>query len=149
MKVERLDHVHIYVKDLDKAAKFFGDLLGSRISDPPIIETNVQVKAVLLPVGLELVESLTPDGPAARAIEAGGEGLKAISLKVTNIDEAVEEMKSKGIRHVGTVKMGKMREEQFHPKDTFGVMIELCEYDMDHSAYLACFAKEEEGKEEK
>lgn len=144
MKVERLDHVHIYVKDLDKAAEFFGDLLESRISDPPMIEPKDQVKAVLLPLGIELISSLTPDGPVARAIEAGGEGLKAISLKVPNIEEAIEEMKSRGIRQVGRVKIGTLQEAQFHPKDTFGVMIELCEHDLDHPAYIAFYSKEEE-----
>ena len=141
MKVEGIDHIHIYVKDLDKAAKFFGDLLESRVSDPPIID---QVKGVFLPLGIELISSLTPDGPVARAIEAGGEGLKGISLKVPNIKEAIEEMKSKGIRQVGWAKVGKLQEAQFHPKDTFGVMIELCQHDIDHPAYIAFYSKEEE-----
>ena len=145
MKVERLDHVHIYVKDLEKAAKFFGDLLESRVSDPPMTETkDHQIKSVLLPLGIELISSLTPDGPVGKAIEKGGEGLKAISLKVPNIDEAIEEMKSLGIRQVGRVKVGKLQEAQFHPRDTFGVMIELCEHDLDHPAYIAFYANEEE-----
>ena len=149
MKVERLDHVHIYVKDLDKAAKFFGALLESRVSDPPMIEPKDGVKTVLLPVGIELISSMTPDGPVARAIEAGGEGLKAISLKVPDIEVAIEEMKSKGIRQVGRVKIGRLQEAQFHPKDTFGVMLELCEHDLDHPAYIAFYSKpdEEKGKD--
>ena len=35
MKVERIDHVHIVVKDMgDKAARFFTEILGSRFVGP-------------------------------------------------------------------------------------------------------------------
>ena len=63
--------------------------------------------------------------------------------------EAMEEMKSRGIRQVGWANVGKLKEAQFHPKDAFGVMIELCEHDVDHTAYIAFYSKEEEkqGKE--
>ena len=34
MRVERLDHVHVYVKSLTEAATFFSDLLGCKFVGP-------------------------------------------------------------------------------------------------------------------
>lgn len=145
MKVEKLDHVHVYVKDLEKAIKLYEDILGEKASGF-MIEQKDHVKCVIFPCGVELISSLTPDGPVARAIAAGGEGLKAISFKVTDIDKAKEDLKSKGLRMVGEVAPGKLREILFHPKDACGVMIEINQQQMPHHAYLAFHASDEEDK---
>jgi len=42
-----------------------------------------------------------------------------------------------GIRLVRRIESGKIKEAQFHPKDTFGVMLELCEYELEHGAHIA------------
>ena len=132
MKVERIDHIHIYVRDLDKAVKFFSEILGTKFSQPIIVE-NQKLRSMLDPLGLELIESTSPEGPVAKAVELRGEGLAAISFKVPDIEEAAAELQSKGLRPVSRVEIGKVKEVQFHPKDAHGVMIELCEYEEEHS----------------
>ena len=87
--------------------------------------------------GIELVEPLLPDGPTARLMAKHGEGLTLLSLKVTNLDEAVEEMKKLGVRITAQVENGDMRMAILHPKDTFGVQIELIEYGVEHPAITA------------
>ena len=122
MKIEKIDGVLIMVKDLEKAGKFFADLLDMEFRGPS--EGQDLRHLISRPTGIELVSPLTPDGSAAKTLRNRGEGLHCLSLKVPNLEEAIAEMKSKGIRHIGT--MGKTI-AIFHPKDTYGVMIDLIE----------------------
>jgi methylmalonyl-CoA/ethylmalonyl-CoA epimerase len=132
MKVEKIDHIAVNVTDLAKAEKFFADLLGTEFSSPAVFK-EMDLRSSVDPMGIELVEPLTPDGPTARAIEQRGEGVSLLSLKVFNLQEAMAEMKSRGIRLVGRIDRPKMKAAIFHPKDTYGMMIELIEYKSEHS----------------
>ena len=131
MKVEKLDHIAISVRDLDKAIKFFGDLLGTEFSEPRVVE-EAGVIQVLDPLGIELVAPLTTDGPVAKTIESRGEGMSLLSLKVPDLDEGIAKMESLGVRLVQIIKGPQRRAAIFHPKDSFGVMIELIEYKAKH-----------------
>lgn len=137
MKVEKIDHIHVFVKDLDKAMAFFSDILGTQFSGPLELGHGVHLKSYLDPLGIELIGSTAPDGVVARTLEKRGEGLAAISFKVPDLDEAVAELQAKGLKLVGLVHLGNLREAQFHPKDSYGVMIELCEYDAKQGALVA------------
>ncbi|MBS7250144.1 MAG: hypothetical protein KIH08_06085 [Candidatus Freyarchaeota archaeon] len=70
-------------------------------------------------------------------MEKRGEGLYAIVFKVPNIEEAAAELEKKGVRRVGTLDLGALKEVMFHPKDTHGVMIILAEYREVHPATAA------------
>ena len=131
MKIENIDHIGIYVRDLKKATKFFADLLGTEFTE--IGESKeVDVRSAMDPSGIELFEPLTPDGTAARTIERRGEGLALLSLKVPNLEEGIAAMESRGIRLTVRVERPNARMALFHPKDTYGVMIELIEYKAKH-----------------
>ena len=136
MKVERVDHLHVAVKDLEEATKFFSEILGTHFSDI-IIEKTFDIKSVISPLGIELIQSISPDGVVAKSIEKKGEGLHAISLKVPDIEEAIAELQSRGMRLVGRIQLGELKEAQFHPKDAYGVMIELAEYKEQHAGVTA------------
>ena len=56
---------------------------------------------------------------------------------MSNLDEAMAEMKSRGIRLVGQMEHGKMKAAIYHPKDSYGVMIELIEYETEHGVVTA------------
>ena len=132
MKVEKVDHIHIYVKDLDKAIRFFSEVLGTKFTVPGEGgEGNEELEftEAMDPLGLELVAPTSPDGVVGRAVERRGEGLAGLSLKVPNIEEATAEMESRGIRVVSRIQAPGIKEVQFHPRDCHGVMIELTEYE--------------------
>ena len=131
MKVEKIDHVAINVKDLKKAAQFFANLLGTEFSSSAVFK-ELDLVSLVDPLGIELVEPLTADGPTAKAIEQRGEGVSLLSFKVSNVDEAMADMKARGIRLVNMIDRPKMKAAIYHPKDTFGVMIELIEYKAEH-----------------
>jgi len=135
-KVEKIDHVHIFVKDLDKAIRLFEEALGTKFTEPNSSE-DLDARTTLDPIGLEIIEGVSKDSAVTKTIERRGEGLAAISLKVPNIEEAIAHLESLGIRLVRRIESGKIKEAQFHPKDTFGVMLELCEYELEHGAHIA------------
>ncbi len=82
----------------------------------------------MAPLGIGIAEPLTPDAALAKVIERRGEGLSVLSLKVANLEEAISEMKSRGIRQIGSQEHSNIRAAMFHPADAFGVMIELIEH---------------------
>ena len=130
--VGKVDHIGIAVKNLEEALKFYEDVLGIKCVETEVVEEQ-KVKVAFLPIGdteVELLESTTDDGPVAKFIEKKGEGIQHIAYKVDNLEEALEELKEKGIRLIDEKPRygaGGAKIAFLHPKSTFGVLIELCE----------------------
>ncbi len=102
MNVKKVDHIGIAVKNLDETLKFYQDILGLECAGTEVVEEQ-KVKVAFLPVGdteVELLESTEDDGPIAKFIEKKGEGIQHIAFRVDNIEEAIEEMKVKGVRMI-------------------------------------------------
>ena len=93
MKVEKIDHIHIYVSDLGRAITFFSKLLGTKFSDI-ITDEEWKFESVLEPLGIELIQPTSPDSVVAKAIERRGEGLAAISFKVPDVEQATAELEA-------------------------------------------------------
>ena len=131
MKILRLDHIGIAVKNLDESIKFY-EMLGLKSTGKEEV-TEQKVRVAFLPTGdseLELLESTAPDGPIARHIEKNGEGIQHVALRVDNIDAALAEMKEKGIRLIDEKPRygaGGARIAFIHPKSTGGILLELSE----------------------
>ena len=134
MKLEKIDHIAILVQDLDKAKDFFSDLFEIEFS---IIGKLGDVRSIMDPSGIEIIEPVDPDGPAAKALKKRGQGFYVLSLKVANRDEAIAKMKSKGVRVIEQFERGKAKVALFHPKDTYGIMIEFIEYESEHPCVTA------------
>ena len=133
MKAEKLDHFHIYVKDLQKAMDIYGKMLGTHWS-PVLHEEASMVNSVLSPLGIELIEPSCPESPVAKTIEKRGEGLFGVSFKVPDIAKAISDLEALGMKCVGKIQLGSVKEAQFHPGGACGVMIELTEYVEPHGA---------------
>ncbi|MCE5256011.1 MAG: methylmalonyl-CoA epimerase, partial [Spirochaetaceae bacterium] len=92
-----------------------------------------KVRTAFLPVGgteIELLESTDPEGPIGKFIAARGQGIQHLAFRVENIDEALAELKAKGVRLIDEQPRygaGDARIAFLHPKSTGGVLIELCE----------------------
>jgi len=91
------------------------------------------VKVAFLPIGdteIELLESTDQEGPIARYIEKRGQGVQHLAVRVENIEDAIREMKEKGIRMIDQVPRygaGGAKIAFCHPKSTGGVLVELTE----------------------
>jgi len=132
MKILKIDHLGVAVKSIDKGKEFWTDILGLAFEGAETVEAQ-KVTTAFFPVGeseVELLESTAPDGPIARYIEKRGEGIQHIAFRVENIDEALEELKEKGIQLIDEAPRmgaGGARIAFLHPKSTGGVLVELCE----------------------
>ena len=132
MKIRHIDHIGIAVKSIEEGEKSFTDILGLKLQKVETVAEQ-KVKTGFFPIAdieLELLESTQPDGPIARFIEAKGEGVQHIAFRVENIDDALRELKEKGIRLIDQEPRkgaGGSRIAFIHPKETHGVLVELCE----------------------
>lgn len=132
MKIKRVDHVGIAVTSLEEVRRFWEDVLGI----PQTYQEEVadqKVRTYFYPVDdlkFELLESTSPDGPIAKFLEKRGPGMQHVALEVEDIDEALAELKGKGVRLIDeTPRKGVegTRIAFLHPKDTHGVLVELVE----------------------
>ena len=132
MKVGKVDHIGIAVSSLDESIKFYQDVLGIALQGTEEV-ADQKVRVAFMPCGdteIELLESTAPDGPIAKFIEAKGQGIQHIAYRVDNIEQAIAEMKEKGIRMIDETPRygaGNAKIAFLHPKSTNGVLIELCE----------------------
>ena len=128
MKLNRIDHICIAVKDLEQAKKQWAPLLGKTEPDDAYIDEPEKINVARYyvgEVGFELMESTTPDGDVAKFIERNGEGVMLISFNVDKTAATIEEVKQKGYPVIGGLR--DFRQCQFafvHPKATNGVLLE-------------------------
>jgi methylmalonyl-CoA/ethylmalonyl-CoA epimerase len=132
MKVLKIDHLGIAVKSINEGKKFWGDLLGLWLEDSEAMAEEKLI-TTFFPIGeseIELLETTDPEGPIGRYLEKRGEGVHHIALRVENIEEALKELKEKGIRLIDEKPRkgaGGAKIAFLHPKSTNGVLVELCE----------------------
>jgi methylmalonyl-CoA/ethylmalonyl-CoA epimerase len=132
MEITRVDHIGVAVKSIDETLKLFEGVLGLKATERETV-ADQKVTVAFLPIGeseIELLESTEPDGPIAKYIEKSGEGMQHVALRVTNIEEALKELKEKGVRLIDETPRkgaGGAKIAFVHPKVTHGVMLELCQ----------------------
>jgi len=127
MKIEKIAHVHIVVKDIEKAAHTFSDLLGVRFTGP-LQGASPMVAAFDDRLGLELQQPTSDEGYIANILAERGEGISAIGIKVTDIDKAIKELESKGVLFLNKGEKNNLKYAVTDPKYTHGVALELLEY---------------------
>ena len=132
MKLEKLDHIGIAVEKIDAALSVWEGMLGLVLQGTEEV-VEQKVRTAFLPIGdseVELLESLDPEGPIGKFIAAKGQGVQHLAFRVENIDQALSELKGKGVRLIDETPRygaGGARIAFLHPKSTGGVLIELCE----------------------
>ena len=134
MKILKIDHLGVAVKSIENGKNFWSDVLGLEFAGSETVEAQ-KVTTAFFPVGeseVELLESTSDDGPVARYIEKKGEGIQHVAFRVENIEEALAELKAKGIRLIDEkprIGAGGAKIAFLHPKATSGVLVELCQRD--------------------
>src|SRR5688572_31761157 len=97
-----LDHIGIAVRDIDEALAFYRDALGLAVEDPEDVASQ-QVRAHFIAVGqsaIELLEPTDPDSVIAKYVEKRGPGIHHITLRVNDIEAALDHLKERGVRLV-------------------------------------------------
>ena len=137
MKINRIDHISIAVKDLDGARKTWEPIMGKSEPDDFYIDEAEKIRVArywLGGIGFELMESTTPDGQVAKWIEKNGEGVMIVSFNVDDTREAIRELESKDYSFLpapGGEKARPFRDCEFafiRPKKVNNVLLELIDY---------------------
>jgi methylmalonyl-CoA epimerase len=125
-----LDHIGIAVEDLSAALAFYRDALGLEVEAPEEV-TSQQVRAHFVPVGeskLELLEATAPQSAIAKYVDKRGPGLHHITLRVDDIDAAVAQLRTRGVRMIDERPRPGAEGSTIafvHPSAAHGVLIEL------------------------
>jgi methylmalonyl-CoA/ethylmalonyl-CoA epimerase len=134
MKILKIDHLGIAVNSIDDGKDFWSGVLGLDFEGAETVAEQ-KVTTAFFPVGeseVELLESTAPDGPVAKYIEKRGQGIQHVAFRVANIDEALAELKQKGVQLIDQqprIGAGGAKIAFLHPKATNGVLVELCQRD--------------------
>ena len=138
MKVMGIDHVGVAVKDKERASRFLTEVLGARkVLDEPWEYRGQEFNWAYFDVGargrIELISSKDPDSFINQFIEKRGEGMHHVTLQVENLMEAVEDLRSKGVTVLDVNTENPHWKEAFiSPRDSFGVLIQIAEFDEDY-----------------
>lgn len=130
MKIKRIEHVGVVVKDADQSRALWEGCFGLKFGGT---EANDIRKLGLYPVGesmVELISGIGPDSRHAKMMAEGKGGINHICFEVENIEEALAELKAKGVPLLDqTPRIGHAgcKIAFLDPKGTDGCLIELAQ----------------------
>ena len=127
-----VEHIGIAVKNLETSIPLFERLLNSPCYKTETVGTENVNTAFFLKEGskIELLESSDPEGVIAKLIAKNGEGMHHIAFEVPDIEAEMTRLKKEGFTLLNeTPKKGADNKLVcfVHPKDSNGVLIELCQ----------------------
>ncbi|MFH1626476.1 MAG: methylmalonyl-CoA epimerase [Pseudomonadota bacterium] len=129
--IKKINHVGVAVKDLDKAVTVFENTFGAKVLFRKVFDDQ-KLESAMVSMGenrFELSQTTDPDGVIGKFIENRGEGIHHVSLQVEDIEKAIAHFEKQGLKVVGkgTRGSGGNKISFLHPKDIFGVLIEIIE----------------------
>lgn len=130
--MEKLEHIGIAVKNLDKANQLFAQLLGkAHYKIEEVASEGVRTSFFELGgVKIELLEATHAHSPIAKFIEKRGEGLHHLAFEVTDVTKSIQSYSDKGFLLLSDQPKPGADNKQIvfiHPKSTNGVLVELCQ----------------------
>lgn len=134
--MDKIEHIGIAVKDLEKSNALFASLFGeSHYKTEEVASEGVKTSFFKTgPNKIELLQATNPESPIAKFIENKGEGIHHISFLVQDILAEITRLKNEGFivlndHEISGLKKGADNKlvAFLHPKTTNGVLIELCQ----------------------
>jgi methylmalonyl-CoA/ethylmalonyl-CoA epimerase len=127
-----VEHIGIAVKNLETSIPLFERLLNSPCYKTESVASESVNTAFFLREGskIELLESSEQDGVIAKFIAKKGEGMHHIAFEVPDIQAEMDRLRLEGFTLLNeTPKKGADNKLVcfVHPKDSNGVLIELCQ----------------------
>ncbi len=131
LKIKKIDHVAVCVKDIDQAAARWREVLGLVPGRREVVESQ-KTEAALLPLGETSVELIAPRGNEGleRFLEKRGPGLHHIAVEVEGIETAIALLEGLGVPMIDRIPRAGARGHKVafvHPRATGGVLVELVE----------------------
>ncbi|HEU0111762.1 MAG TPA: methylmalonyl-CoA epimerase [Flavisolibacter sp.] len=130
--MRKIEHIGIAVRSLQDSISLFEKLLSSPCYKTETVASE-NVTTAFFSVGetkIELLESTAEDGVIKKFIDKKGEGLHHIAFEVEDIEAEIKRLQEEGFIILNEVpKEGADNKLVcfLHPKNTNGVLIELCQ----------------------
>ena len=131
-EMNKLEHIGIAVSNLEVSIPLFEKLLNTNCYKTEVVETE-KVRTAFFQkrdIKVELLESSHPDGVIAKFIEKKGEGIHHLAFEVENIENEIKRLQNEGFVFVNTLPKKGADNKLIcflHPKETNGVLIEICQ----------------------
>ena len=131
MKISRIDHVSLAVRDYEKARAFFEDVLGA-VSGASAEDSNLEYFWHIFSLGdMSRLELITPSGENSflkNFLKERDGGVHHITLETTDINETRRCLEEHNIPCFGFMEGPEVWSELYiHPKNAFGVLIQICQ----------------------
>lgn len=130
--MKKIEHIGIAVKDIEASNKLFIKIFGKENYKDEVVESE-GVTTSFFKIGenkIELVAATNSESPIQKYLEKNREGIHHLALDVEDIYSEMERLKKEGIRLLNEVPKKGADNKLIcflHPKDTNGVLIELCQ----------------------
>lgn len=130
--MQKIEHIGIAVTDIDASNKVFEKVFGKENYKSEKIESEGVITS-FFEIGenkIELVAATNPDSPISKFLSNNKEGMHHIAFAVDNIQAEMERLKNEGITLLNDAPKKGADNKLIcflHPKDTNGVLIELCQ----------------------
>jgi methylmalonyl-CoA/ethylmalonyl-CoA epimerase len=130
--MKQIDHIGVAVRDLEASQRLFSSIMGVEPFHTETVESqNLTVSFLRLgSTKVELLHPLSEEGGVWKFLEKRGEGIHHVAFAVEDIFKEIDRMKAEGFRPLTERPfIGAMNKLVifFHPRDTGGVLIELCQ----------------------
>jgi len=135
--IERIDHVAVAVKDHDAALQFFRDVLGA-VPGEKFKASDRNFYWQTLALGdLSRLELISPSGPDSFLdgfLAKKDGGVHHITLQTPNLEAMLKKLEAHGVPYFGkhAYPDGSWKEVFVHPKDAFGVLVQISEFDAEY-----------------
>lgn len=134
MAIIAVDQIAVAVDSVEDASRIYETILGIPAEhDETIQDQGVKTRFFPVADGPTVVEALEPTGPdtpVGRFLEKRGPGVHHIAFRVDDLDAELARLKGLGVRLIDQEpRLGAegKRIAFLHPKETGGVLIELCQ----------------------
>lgn len=127
-----IEHIGIAVKNIEASNELFAKIFNQKPYKEEKVESE-KVNTSFFKIGenkIELLQATADESPIAKFIDKKGEGIHHIAFAVTDIKAEILRLESEGFTPLNRVpKKGADNKWVcfLHPKETNGVLIELCE----------------------
>lgn len=130
--MNKIEHIGIAVKSIKTSNEVYEKLLGIQPYKHEAVESENVITSFFQvgPNKIELLEATHPDSAIAKFIDKKGEGIHHIAFEVDDILSEMERLRKEGFILLN--EMPKKGADNklicfVHPKNTHGVLIELCQ----------------------
>lgn len=130
--MNKIEHLGIAVKDIEKSNEVFSRLLGEPAYKDEVVDSE-GVKTSFFKLGenkIELLAGISGDSAIEKYLSKNREGIHHVAIAVDDIHAEIDRLKKEGFQFINeTPKKGADNKliVFIHPKSANGLLVELCQ----------------------